>query len=366
MWLIMSDANGRHSDAAISLVLFFTREVSLRDWEAGGMLTREYALFRRLQQYGVKVTFVTYGDKSDLHYAERFPNIKICFNRWRLPLHWYERLLPNGADVALYTAKFWRKPLIVRCGYLLSKNTIFEQGTHSAAGIKHLAMEEKVFKGATHIIVTTEGMKSDVSRRVPGVKNKISVLPNYVDEQLFAPRNGTAAGYRKICFVGRLSREKNIQSLISAVQGLDVALDIIGDGVLREQLETQARRNPRVRFLGLVANELLPSYLTKCFAFVLPSLYEGHPKALIEAMSCGLSVIGTDVSGINEIIQHEENGILCGTDPDAIRKAVMRLLVDDVLCQRLGSSARDYVINHFALSTIVEQEMRICRRISGL
>ena len=68
------------------------------------------------------------------------------------------------------------------------------------------------------------------------------------------------------------------------------------------------------------------STLTKSTIFVLPSFYEGHPKALLEAMSCGAPVLGADSPGIRELIRHGNTGYLCGTDLRSIRVALEELL----------------------------------------
>src|SRR5262245_33930696 len=133
----------------LRLVLFFSRGVSLQSWDKAGMLEREVALYRRLQSSGVCVTFVTYGDYRDRDYAKRLPGITILCNRWNLNLKRYmQRVhlihgLPlmranviksnqmPGADLALRAAKFWRKPLVARCGYLYGLDTLRREGEDS-------------------------------------------------------------------------------------------------------------------------------------------------------------------------------------------------------------------------------------------
>ena len=80
-----------NNQKCIRLVLFFTRGVSLHTWDKIGMFEREVALYRQLQEYGVQVSFVTYGDAKDLSYANQIPGIRILCNRWRLPTRYYER-----------------------------------------------------------------------------------------------------------------------------------------------------------------------------------------------------------------------------------------------------------------------------------
>ena len=66
-----------------------------------------------------------------------------------------------------------------------------------------------------------------------------------------------------------------------------------------------------IEFIPNQRNEDLPRYLNECEIFAFPSLYEGHPKALIEAMSCGLPVVTTPVYGIQNLVTHKVNGYLC-------------------------------------------------------
>jgi len=93
--------------------------------------------------------------------------------------------------------------------------------------------------------------------------------------------------------------------------------------------------------------------------FVLPSQYEGTPKALLEAMACGLAVVGTNVPGIRELIQDGVNGLLCEPDVKAISEAIARLLNDAELRARLGRAARRFVEERYAQSKVVETEARL-------
>lgn len=362
----------------ISLVLVFTRGVSLRTWDQLGSFEREVALYRRLQSQGVTVAFVTYGDQSEQRYQERIPGIQICCNRWNLPQRWYERLIPLlhgkvlqgcdvvksnqtcGADIALAAARRWKKAFLARCGYMWSKNLIIEHGAHAKCSLESLAIEEKVFLAADRIAVTTHAMRSCLEHRFPALREKIAVIPNYVDTRFFLPVGSSDEERPLLCFVGRLEKEKNLLALIRAVAGLDLDLEIIGQGSLRDELACCAKTS-RVRLVGMVPNHLLSKSFNRCTLFVLPSLYEGHPKALLEAMACGVPVLGTDVTGINEVISHGVNGWLCKPDAAAIRSAIVELLADVSLRKRLGKNAASYVREHLTLDRVVEYELESYR-----
>jgi glycosyltransferase involved in cell wall biosynthesis len=365
------------TSAGCLLALFFTRGVSLRQWSKSGLLSREVALYRELARHGVRTAFFTYGNADDLHFAEQLPaGSVLCVNRWRLPQSLYERLLPlihwnvlrnvaiiksnqtDGADIALAAASIWRRPFLARCGYLWSKNALLANGQASLETRRSLLVEQRVFCRAERIVVTTQSIADNVLQRFPWLLSKLRVIPNYVDTDIFLPPVEIPISKRpRLCFVGRMVNEKNLSALIMAVANLDVELELIGEGPLRGSLESQSAANPRISFSGSVAHGQLPERLRSSTIFVLPSFYEGHPKALLEAMSCALPIIATDVSGNREVIEHGKTGWLCGTDADAIRVAIETLLADAPLRSRLGENARSFVLEHCALQRVVDLEL---------
>ena len=137
-------------------------------------------------------------------------------------------------------------------------------------------------------------------------------------------------------------------------------LDFIGSGPQLSQLQEIARSNGiKANFLGNIPNHELPKILNQHELFVLPSLWEGMPKTLLEAMACGLPVIGTNVSGTKEVIKDGENGILCDTDANSIRQAIVRLMDDEDLKKKLGKNARKTIEERFSLKKLVDQELNL-------
>jgi len=372
-------------DAAKSLhlVLFFTRGVSLATWVSTGLLSREVVLYQRLIQRGVRVTFITHGRRGDLRLASQVPGIQVLCNRWGLPRAIYERLIPTlhrralagatllktqqiqGADLAVAAGRRFGKPVIVRCGWLWSRNTILEHGPASPQAQRAVSAEASAFQAAARVVLTTEEMRAEVAERHPGTGEKITVIPNHIDTGAFCPRPGIRRQPRRIGFIGRLSKEKNIEALIDAVRGVDVDLDIIGQGPLEAPLRERAASNPRVRFLGVMPNDALPTAIAPWSAFILPSFFEGHPKALLEAMACGVPVIATDVPGNRSVVSHGQTGLLCGTDSASLRAAIEGLLADPAAIERLGHAGRQHIVDHYALDRVVEMEMELLGQIAA-
>ncbi|MDD3471566.1 MAG: glycosyltransferase family 4 protein [Syntrophaceae bacterium] len=356
------------------LGLFFTRYVSLGTWSQVGNLTRELALYKRLVENGFDVSFVTYGDASDLQYSGVLGGIRVICNETGLSPQEYEvqmfKIHENkfrdfsaiktnqmyGADLALNVAQKLAKPFVARCGYLWSVNTTKENGAKSEKSLEAHRVERIVFSEADVICLTTEEMKRNVLGRLPGCEGKIRIIPNYVETDRFKPLKCRKEP-KQIIFVGRIAPEKNLVSLFEAIRNLQVRLILIGDGPQREELAVRfSDLSDKVIWMGNLPNSELPFHLNSSSIFVLPSLYEGHPKALIEAMACQIPVIGCDSPGIREIIQNHKNGILCGHGHEEISRSIQYLLDHQDLANSLARNARNYVVDHYALDKIVEME----------
>ncbi|MBN1841348.1 MAG: glycosyltransferase family 4 protein [Deltaproteobacteria bacterium] len=368
---------------AMRLVLFFTSGISLRTWDTIGSLDREVALYKAILPKLGDVKFVTYGDRRDLLYARQLGGIDVVCNRWNLSKHWYMRLLSQvyprfwgkdvlvksnqipGSDVALRAAQNCGKKFIARCGYLPSNIAKTRQDMGPSEIQRAQELEETVFRGADRVVVTTPMMRRTVVDSYGVEGSKVRVIPNYVDVKRFKPSSSSKEP-KLLCYVGRLEPEKNVEALLNAVEGLDIELHIIGGGSLKDRLTAQAQKKLLpVRFIGNVPNNELPTYLSNASVFILPSHIEHHPKALIEAMACGLPVIGTDVYGIRELIEHRQTGYSCDTSPEALREAIADVMADADLRLRLGRNAREFAVEHFALDKIVDMELSLLEELIG-
>jgi len=365
------------------LVLFFTQGVSLRTWSTIGMLDREVSLYRSLRPHMQNIAFVTYGNAEDLRYADILGDIKVVCNRYGLSQRWYASLLPllyplllrgpsiiksnqlPGAEVALKVAKLFGRKFIARCGYLHSDFMERRHGAESIEAKRARTLEGKVFTDADRVVVTTPIMSKTVKEHYQLPEERVRVIPNYVQCDLFIPNQSGRCSARQICFVGRLDEQKNLFALLKAIKSLDVELLIVGSGPLGERLQEEvSKRKLPVRFLGNVLHQRPPEILNSSALFILPSLYEGHPKVLLEAMACGVAVIGADVPGIRELINHRETGYLCGTSSGEIRDAIKDVLSNSNLSNYMGKNARDFVKEHFALERIVDMELTLLHELA--
>ena len=271
-----------------------------------------------------------------------------------------------GAELALRAARRRGAPFVARCGYLLSDFEARRHGADSTQAHQARVLEARVFGQADAVVVTTPAMRATVITDYDLAAERVRVIPNYVETNRFQSTMAPTNSRPRIGFVGRLDQQKNLPVLLDAVSTLDVDVALVGDGPQHDQLKQQAATGAaRVDFMGGRANEDLPAIMQDWDLFVLPSLYEGHPKALIEAMAAGLPVVGSNVIGIREIITDGENGLLAEPDADSLREAIQRLIQDSALRQRLGRAAREYAVQHFSLDRIVELELEMLQAVAG-
>jgi glycosyltransferase involved in cell wall biosynthesis len=171
-------------------------------------------------------------------------------------------------------------------------------------------------------------------------RHKVVVVPNAVDLQRFTPREPRGAraywgiddGAFIVASVGRLSREKGHGYLLEALAIARSAIPslsclLAGDGPLRSSLETQARAlglDDVCHFLGDVRE--IETVFAAADLTVLPSLFEGMPNAVLEAMAMGCPVIATSVGGSPELVRHGETGLLVPpADSEALASALIEL-----------------------------------------
>ncbi|OSM00061.1 glycosyltransferase family 4 protein [Magnetofaba australis] len=370
--------------SSVHLTLLFTRGVSLTQWEEGGMLERELALYRALRPNLGRITLITHGHGEDARFKRLLPEFDIVYNRWRLPTWRYAQFLnglwrpwrrgktifksnqTNGADIALTLAKSARKPFIARAGYAYADFAKRKQGFHTLPAARAAILEHRVFNGADRCVVTTRDMADDLTTLYGVEPEKIRVIPNYVECERFAPDGDSPApGTPRALFVGRLDEQKNVRNLLLAFKNLNAELHLIGDGPLRAELEALAQQEGiNARFLGRVNHAELPHHILRATLFIMPSHYEGHPKALLEAMSCGRPVIGGNAPGIRGVITSGENGLLCGHEPSQIAEATRSLLESSALRDKLALSARRYVMENVTLKRVTEQELTLLKELA--
>ncbi len=167
-----------------------------------------------------------------------------------------------------------------------------------------------------------------------------------------------------ISCVARLYSFKGHQYLLQAMKkaqehlkGLDWKLLLVGDGEMKTALEQYVASHGLQKYVVFLGERNdVPLILRATDLFVLPTLREGMPGALMEAMAAGLPCIATEIDGCKELIENEKNGLLVpAKNTDALSTAIISLILDPILCARLGKEAKRTIEEEFSLSKMITQ-----------
>ncbi len=201
---------------------------------------------------------------------------------------------------------------------------------------------EKLAAAELVVAVSDDAAAKAAALLEPGEPEKIHTIRMGVDLERFSPGPERATGDElTVLCLGRLVERKGHRFLIEACAGLERArLVIAGEGPERVGLERLAIEHgvaDRVEFTGVVGQDEALRLYRDADVFCLPSLAEGLPTVLIEAMACAVPVVATRIDGVGELIADGEDGLLCEPgDPAALRAALERLAADPAERLRLG------------------------------
>ena len=194
---------------------------------------------------------------------------------------------------------------------------------------------------------------------------RIVVKRNFVE-----PDPGSSGGPRRrgegYVFVGRLSEEKGVETLIRAWQLLpaDVHLTVIGDGPMRDVVRTAAAAHANVEMLGSQDRSVVLATMAAARAVIVPSIwYEAAPLTLIEAFGCGVPVIGSRLGSLEEAIGHHRTGILFEAgDPASLAEAVRWMTEHPAAAEQWGEAARATYLSTYTGEETYRQLAGIYRR----
>jgi len=218
----------------------------------------------------------------------------------------------------------------------------------------------------------SRALAQDVTRHWQISRERVRIVPNPIDEELFAP-SMTPKELSTVLYVGRLERRKGVETLIRAWPAVRSALpgararlvgkdheSAPGGGSMKAYLKGLLSHatvgDDSVEFRDAVDRAALPPLYGAATVCVVPSRYENFPYTCLEAMACGAAVVASGVGGIAEMITHDRDGLLVPPDdPVALAAAIVRLLRDPELRRRLGQAARRTVCDRFSRAAICRQ-----------
>jgi glycosyltransferase involved in cell wall biosynthesis len=234
----------------------------------------------------------------------------------------------------------------------------------------HVLAERLLMNRTDRVIVSARSVREFYLRQIHADPSKVDVIYNAVDWKILhaGERDGAReraraeigldAGSRVVGVSARLTEQKGHRFLLEALASpmlADVHLVVMGDGPLREELSAMARGlgiASRVTFLGVRRD--VGDLMAALDVFVMPSLWEGLPLALVLAMGAGLPVVATTVAGIPEVVTDGETGWLVPPgDSAALARALAAVLGDRARATSVGAAAKQWVRPRFGVDEYV-------------
>jgi glycosyltransferase involved in cell wall biosynthesis len=246
--------------------------------------------------------------------------------------------------------------------------------------VKRFAKQYKVLRpfirwlwhDADALVAVSNGLRSYAKETAPDLP--IQVIPNAIDLSAFMPPvQRETDGPVRLLYVGRFNTFKNVETLVEAVGKLsrmdvgEFELELVGEGEQRSTLERMVSElglARRVHFVGWVARDHIADHYRCADIFVTATTWEGMPNTVLEAMACGLPIVGTQASGLRELVHDGLNGYLVPIkDPDALSQALARLIGNGYERRRMGRQSRKLAESEFAWEYIAEQYVKIYEQV---
>ncbi len=291
------------------------------------------AITERLEKKGIKVFYL--DKKPGLDFSMIGKMIKIFKSEKPDVIHTHRYVMQYAIPAAIIAGVKHRVHTV--------HNIAQKENTNVARKVNNLFYK---FAHVIPVALSEEVQKTIVEEYHIDSKN-IPVILNGIDlSKCIVKTNYEVNDYFNILHIGRFSEQKNHIGLIEAFSIFvkkhpNAILSLIGDGEKKEeiqQLVIEKGISDKVKFLGIKSN--VYSYLNKADVFILPSIYEGVPMTLIEAMGTGLPIIATAVGGVPDMLRNDEEGLLVSADVTKISNALTIMAQSYEKRKRFGVNAK--------------------------
>ncbi len=268
-------------------------------------------------------------------------------------------------------------------------------GYHASAWL-----EETAYRNADGVIAVSDSMRRDVHNLYDVPFSKIRVIPNGIDPQQYRPTTdrqavsayGVDPDRPFILFVGRITRQKGIIHLVSAIRHLDPGVQIVlcagapDTPEIGKEMEAKIKEarqetsNSIIWIPEVVPKERIIPLYSHAAVFVCPSVYEPFGIINLEAMACATPVVASAVGGIPEVVAHGETGLLVPFEPRGevdfeprepeefqrnLAAAINSLLRDDSRREAMGRASRDRVERTFSWSGVAQRTLDFYRELTA-
>ncbi len=354
-----------------------------RAWGGGSAVV--LAITRGLIARGDEVSVLSFEEETDRRFREAGARII-------RPPFWYRSINPTDLILLAYFTHLCRKEKFDLVATHTSKGGFLGRLSARMAGVPHIVhhahgfsfnrplrplahrffveLERFAAKFGDRIIAVNEhqrqmavGLGVEAAERTCTVANGIDLAPfDRADGSELRARLGLDASAILIGAVGRMEAQKGFKYFIQALPRIARSIPsarfvIAGDGELRPQLEEQARQAGAAGYTHFIGFQRdVPSVLAALDIFVMPSLWEGLPLSLIEALAAGKPIVATDIEGNREVVDDGETGLIVPpADSSSLADAVIALAADRPRAARLAQNAKAAARQRFSEQRMVQE-----------
>ncbi|MFB3889197.1 MAG: glycosyltransferase family 4 protein [Candidatus Bathyarchaeia archaeon] len=245
--------------------------------------------------------------------------------------------------------------------------------------MRQLAQREgEAARNATLVVTISRYSQRKILEHYDVDPKKIRIVPNGVDPERFKPDGDCQTlrqrlhlgGRQMVLFVGRLIPRKGLGYLVEATRQVvkertETLFVLVGNGPVRSSLVSEVEKTGLKRnffFAGDVSEQELPRFYRCADVFALPSIQEGQGIVLLEAQASGKPSVAFNVSGVAEAVRNEETALLVKpADAEAFAQALLRLLADRELRERMGAKGREFVVDELSWDATARKMLAVYR-----
>lgn len=384
--------------------------VDIKNKTGDAVHVRELAL--SLAELGNNVSLIvphTDTDSDELKALQKQDNISLFFNkrnryfRTLSTVLFFRKVAKNQGCEIIYERRFtptygFALNRLLKIPYVVEINGIKDKerqlrNVSSSKGIIPKSVRRKLwrrlFNSVGQIIVVSHGLKKALSHEYGLDKNKITVIYNGANTDLFRPMDrkkcikdlGLNQDHRYVGFIGNLAPWQGVKQLIEIAPAIihafpETRFIIVGDGDMRSELEDLVEKlgiRDKVIFTGFVPYEDVPKYINSFDVCTAPfSGVERNVKysfsaiKLYEYMACGKPVVTTDVCGIKNEITNLDLGIIVkADDTETFTSSVLKFMKDQEMQNRMGEKARMWVLKEHSWNKVAERVSVVCNNLLG-
>ncbi|MCK4734098.1 MAG: glycosyltransferase family 4 protein [Methanophagales archaeon] len=392
-------------------IIFLALNVNINARTGDAVHVRELAMnLAKLEHHVALIAGYSPEQSEELQLLEKHPNIQISYNknRFKIPFPrsrdfsslWtclkvarknppdviYERSFSPKIGVVL--SKILRKPLVVEINGIVEEEAKL-QGIHvNHRFTKNIRMKirQRFFNSANKIVAVTLGIKEDLYKRYNIPLDKIVVIPNGANTDIFRPMDQTTVKRERglnqkskyVCFVGNLAPWQGVEYIIEAAPIVlekvsEAKFLIVGDGMMRNELEGMVKKldlQDVFIFTGSVSFEEVPKYINASDVCVAPFIRARNekiglsPLKIYEYVACGKPVVGSDIKGVGDFLEDLNVGIsFLSENYVELAHAIIKLLLDSELIDTMGENGRKVVVEKYSWGNTAERVIDVCEEL---